>query len=107
MSNQLVQLTREWMEANPEKVFNRAQLITGNDEHGNEIVFNYGEGGSYYDVQRECAVARSYIKEFVMPNIVIVRFGNFSMSRAEWVAEGCPLELSKAQEKQICERLAV
>lgn len=71
-----------------------AALITGHDEKGNELMFRkYPEG--WRDVYRECWVGQSYVDEYVYRNVVTVRFtDDFEMSRAEWLEDGTPLELS-------------
>lgn len=74
-------------------------LITGNDAQGNEITYlksSFVEGG-WIDASRECAVGKSYIDQFVLPNVVKVRFGDVEISRAEWLILGAPFERDERQ----------
>jgi hypothetical protein len=74
-------------------------LVTGKDELGNEYAYAKSSfvPTGWIDLARECPVGKTYIANFVMPNITKVRFGNLEMSLLEWQASGCPLELSREQ----------
>ncbi len=74
------------------KTYNRAVLVTGKDERGNEYsYFRYSDG--WYDCYNENKVDPFYVTKYVIPAVIYVRFGELIVDRAEWVASGCPMEL--------------
>ena len=84
-----------------------AILVTGKDSNGNE--FGYRKSGEQWvDYYNECATTQERIRCDVFPNVQYVRYPingklEYKMSRAEWIENGCPLDLPKSVVEQMIE----
>lgn len=79
----------------------RATLVTGKDSQRNEF-FYFKTADGWYDGYNEREVSNEYIRHFVFPCVVYVRFSlnggvAHTMNRAGWTEAGCPLELTSEQ----------
>lgn len=77
-----------------------AILVTGKDANGNE--FGYRKrGDEWVDYYNESITTAERIRRDVFPNVQYVRYPisgmlEYKMSRAEWIENGCPLDLPKS-----------
>lgn len=75
--------------------FVRAVLVTGKDADGHEFAYSKS-GDSWVDLYNACEIDAKYIQDRVFPNVVYARYDDYKMGRAEWLGNGCPLDLSRA-----------
>lgn len=88
-----------------DNTFIPAVLVTGSDANGNE--FGYRKSGDeWVDYYNECVTTAERIRREVFPNVQYVRYPingaiGYKMSRAEWIENGCPLDLPKSMVEQM------
>lgn len=90
-----------------EKTFTRVVLVTGKDIQGNEYAYSFVRDSkwlnqkNWFSIYSECELGETYIKEEVIPKVVKVRFAGIMFTRLQWVAMGCPFELSDSEMERI------
>ena len=76
--------------------FTKATLILGTDENGNEMGYFQSEG-DWYNLQSEMKVTPRFIVNHIYPLVLLVRFGDESMSVHDWKMCGWPVELAEEE----------
>ena len=89
------------------ETYTRAILITGKDVRGNEYSYSFIRDSkwinhkNWFSFYSECELSDIYIKDEILPKVVKVRFGNIELTRMQWIAMGCPFELSSIEIERI------
>lgn len=73
-----------------------AVLVTGSDNRGNEFCYFKSLNG-WVDSYNECFITPDFVRAHVFPIVQKVYFSDLIMTGAEWVANGCPMELTAEQ----------
>lgn len=87
-------------------IFTPAVLVTGSDNRGNEFCYFKSLNG-WVDSYNEKQVKDDFIRHYVFPIVQKVYFSDLIMKGAEWVANGCPMELTEEQMHAIEEATAL
>lgn len=82
------------------ETFTRAVLITGKDSQGNEITYSKVDG-EWYCLYYEMPSTYELIQKYVIPLVCSIRFGNIALTRLQWIALGCPFEMSNTELERI------
>lgn len=83
-----------------------AVLVTGSDNRGNEFCYFKSLNG-WVDSYNTCFITPEFIRTHVFPIVQKVYFSDLIMTGAEWVANGCPMELTEEQMHAIEEATAL